>query len=464
VPYLLYAVPWTNPVGPHTIFTDRFWDWREHWEPLGPGTVPYSPHIWEGARPPVNPRAVLGTPDQWEHGIDYDQYIKGAYPGSSWPACFPITRVKLDQIQHLFDAGYNHVSFDQIQGISAAPVTPISLDQKQTLQAGVPAQISQKQKLPAPFIPLPMLEQFQSISAPGAFGAKINQKQTISAYPLAPLFQKQGVSAPVLAPLILQKQGINASEGFGAELNQLQRIEAFTSGGQLEQKQTIAVAPNTPMYQKQTVAVSGTLYAPAFNISIAGGQSIAKMGTATISWSGGVAATQNMYLAVFSTAGTVFSVPTTGWVAGASNGTLAGFYLLNAGASGSVQLKNGQPSAVSYYWALFGWADALSTYLHDTGVQGNGTLAGTSPATWSWPSITLGHTNDALCGACVVNASVGGSWAGSSYLGIWQSFYTGDEGMSFAGFRGPSGAVTPSGSVSTGAGGTYQCILDAFKP
>ncbi len=120
IPFLLYAVPWTNPGGICTVFTDRFWDERENWIPPGVGTVPGSAKPWFGARPAPTVGPLEGTPDQWANGFDYDVYLAGGYSGSCVQACFPITRAPLQQAQEIQALPLVDASFDQAQTIEAS--------------------------------------------------------------------------------------------------------------------------------------------------------------------------------------------------------------------------------------------------------------------------------------------------------------------------------------------------------
>ncbi len=82
IPWLFYAVPATNPGGIDTVFTDRFWDFRENWLPPGVGVVPGSMKIYEGAIPSGQLGPIYGTPDQWINGLDYDVWQAGGYAGT----------------------------------------------------------------------------------------------------------------------------------------------------------------------------------------------------------------------------------------------------------------------------------------------------------------------------------------------------------------------------------------------
>jgi hypothetical protein len=100
IPFLFYAVPDDAPEGPATVFTDRFWDDREHYVSPGVGLVYRSLEPYWGPLPPAGLGTLEGTPDQWENGIDYDAWRAGAFSGATcWPLVDNLSPVRVRQAQ-----------------------------------------------------------------------------------------------------------------------------------------------------------------------------------------------------------------------------------------------------------------------------------------------------------------------------------------------------------------------------
>jgi hypothetical protein len=100
IPWLFYQVPNTNPGGINTVFTDRFWDDREHWIPPSIGVVPGSLAPYFGPLPPSDmPMSpVVGTPDQWLHGLSYAAWQANEYAGAP---CWPINDFLMQENRRL---------------------------------------------------------------------------------------------------------------------------------------------------------------------------------------------------------------------------------------------------------------------------------------------------------------------------------------------------------------------------
>lgn len=100
IPWLFYAVSNNVPSGPATVFTDRFFDDRENWIPPGVGVVPHSLRPYFGPIPPLNTplTPVVGSPDEWLHGLNYDAWVAGAY--NSTP-CVPLAFMLLQENSYL---------------------------------------------------------------------------------------------------------------------------------------------------------------------------------------------------------------------------------------------------------------------------------------------------------------------------------------------------------------------------
>jgi hypothetical protein len=118
VPYLFYRVPSTNPDGPVTVFTDRFWDDIEHWLPPGVGVVPKSAKVYLGPIPPPTVGPLSGTLDEWQNGLLYSEYIANHYHNPN--GCATVVRQRSGA--RLGDrSGY------LVPSTSCATATPIAL-------------------------------------------------------------------------------------------------------------------------------------------------------------------------------------------------------------------------------------------------------------------------------------------------------------------------------------------------
>jgi hypothetical protein len=79
LPVLFYSVPASNPDGPASPFPDRFWDNRENWIPPGVGTDPTSFKPYFGPRPAPTVGPLVGSLDEWAHGLSYAKWLTGGY-------------------------------------------------------------------------------------------------------------------------------------------------------------------------------------------------------------------------------------------------------------------------------------------------------------------------------------------------------------------------------------------------
>jgi hypothetical protein len=118
LPFVFYPVPWTNPAGPVTVFTDRFWDDREHWLPPGVGIVPFSMRPYFGPVPGPQVGVQQGTDDQWRSGLDYKTWIAGGYVGAT---CFRVPdvviSVRCKQAQQLSIGVRQHYTAFQVEDL-----------------------------------------------------------------------------------------------------------------------------------------------------------------------------------------------------------------------------------------------------------------------------------------------------------------------------------------------------------
>lgn len=85
IPVIWYPAATPLTPGPPTIFTDRFYDFREHWLPLGPGTVPGSLQPYFGPLPQSVLGPQVGTSNDFAAGLSYAQYL--AAGGSPLTPC-----------------------------------------------------------------------------------------------------------------------------------------------------------------------------------------------------------------------------------------------------------------------------------------------------------------------------------------------------------------------------------------
>jgi hypothetical protein len=87
IPYLFYRVPNTNPGDLLTVFTDRFWDEREHWFTSGVGVVYGSTKPYFGPLPNGDVTPLVADPSWFANGLSYAQWVSGGYPDDQ---CTPI--------------------------------------------------------------------------------------------------------------------------------------------------------------------------------------------------------------------------------------------------------------------------------------------------------------------------------------------------------------------------------------
>lgn len=76
---IFYSVPYTNDSCHPTTFNAGFWDWREHFVRLSPGTivsslVPYFGHIGSHPNGPI-----IGSEYDFLNGLEYQPWVEGNY-------------------------------------------------------------------------------------------------------------------------------------------------------------------------------------------------------------------------------------------------------------------------------------------------------------------------------------------------------------------------------------------------
>jgi hypothetical protein len=76
---MFYRVGWKNPPCPPSVFVDRFWDEREGFRTTTIGLVPGSMRPYFGAIPDDGFGPIVGIPDQYANGLDYDTWHAGGY-------------------------------------------------------------------------------------------------------------------------------------------------------------------------------------------------------------------------------------------------------------------------------------------------------------------------------------------------------------------------------------------------
>lgn len=134
VPFIFYSVPDTNPDGPATVFTDRFWDDRDHFYPDGVGVVPGSQKPYFGPVPAPTVGPLIGDPSWWVNGLSYAAFLAGAYGTSP---CWPINpapgAVRLRQEQRVETIYPPTIRALQRQAVNLG--SGITLGQKQSVIA-----------------------------------------------------------------------------------------------------------------------------------------------------------------------------------------------------------------------------------------------------------------------------------------------------------------------------------------
>jgi hypothetical protein len=432
VPFLFYAVPDTNAGGPYTVFTDRFWDWREHWYPSGVGTVPGTFKVYFGQTPGPAVTPMQGTPDQWENGIDYDTWLAGGYPATAFPACTPVTQAKLRQQQTLIAYQAQNASWDEVQSFQVNPAAGL-LAQVQSLQANpLTSPLAQAQAIavnPA----AGLLAQAQAIAVNPAAGL-LAQAQAIAVNRAAGLLsQAQAIATNPTAGLLAQAQAIafNPAQGeldqsqiiqafpAGGELDQAQRVQAFPAGGELDQAQIVQAFPaGGELDQKQTLTVTPTFSAPVvIQVHFQNAQALhvpLVVSTPTATTAGSF-----LWLCVYDdNNGHTVSTPS-GWTAGKtatdSVGKMWTFYRYNSPSITSFTVAQGIVNAnIRLYFVELGPVLTSGATDLSSGASGN------SVAPWiAGPIGPTGHANE-FCLACyatpTANSNIGisgGNW--------WQS-------------------------------------------
>jgi hypothetical protein len=186
--WLFYKVPQTNPDGPATVFTDRFWDDREHWIPPGVGVVPFSMKPYFGNIPPPNVGVLSGTPDEWINGLLYSKYVAGGYTNPNGCVVVrPVVKItRLKQAERIFIGRHRAIALNQAQTVIVGHVgPPATLHQSQQLYAlaTVPQGLRQTQQLTLVGRSLPFLRQSQRLLMQGGVPRLLKQSQQLVIIP-----------------------------------------------------------------------------------------------------------------------------------------------------------------------------------------------------------------------------------------------------------------------------------------
>jgi len=92
VSVIFYAVPETNPLGPPTVFTDRWWDYKEGFLRSGVGTD-NKWRVYTGPLPNIPVKAYEGQDSWWTNGLSYAAFLAGDYHNTGPCITIPPTEV-----------------------------------------------------------------------------------------------------------------------------------------------------------------------------------------------------------------------------------------------------------------------------------------------------------------------------------------------------------------------------------
>jgi hypothetical protein len=207
IPWLFYATN-TNVSGPTTVFTDRFWDEREHWQSPSVGLVYGSTKPYFGPLPPATLQPLQGTADEWLNGVLYSVYSRGGYsnPNGCAPTKPVVGVLRLKQAQTLSTTPHPVYGLRQVQELTLSPRQPAKLNQVQRLALEhVGRYISQAQTIRLRPGGLIRLQQLQSFRLWPDVPSHLRQVQAIRLWPRVPLrlAQMQAVRMTPRVPLRL---------------------------------------------------------------------------------------------------------------------------------------------------------------------------------------------------------------------------------------------------------------------
>lgn len=228
VPFLLYAVDTDAPPGPDTVFTDRFYEQRERWEPPGVGTIPGTEKAYFGPLPSKELRPVVGTDDQWLRGFSYAAYERGEYSSQGCCPCHPGPPVRIRQAQTIDCPTPYGTYLRQVQTAGTIPLAPFHQGQQMFAWGliGPPPAFGQVQTVDAPgYVETAApLGQVQTVGAPG----------TVEAYSPVAQAQAVGITGGLLADAPLsQAQQVDATAGpitIDGPVEQVQEVGGYVAG------------------------------------------------------------------------------------------------------------------------------------------------------------------------------------------------------------------------------------------
>jgi hypothetical protein len=216
VPYIWYPVPLTAPEGPVTVFTDRWYDDREHWVPPGVGVVPFSQKPYFGPVPDGTVLPLQGTPDQWVNGFSYADYLAGKYPVGT--RCLTIrqkiTVVRIREAQAVLIPAPRVPIVLQAQDVPTSLGTADLIRQAQNVRVAPAAQanVNQAQDVPTVPVTLAQVNQAQDVPLVAIAPALVAQAQTVDATTSLQQFVEQAQDTPYVLPvdaLVEQAQDVD---------------------------------------------------------------------------------------------------------------------------------------------------------------------------------------------------------------------------------------------------------------
>jgi hypothetical protein len=207
IPWLFYPVPQTFPVGPPTVFTDRFWDRRDGFYNAGVGVIVGTEKPYFGPVPTPQVGPLFGSADQWINGVSFADFSAGLLP---LPPCVNLA------------AGVKIARIRQRQSVFLGQPTPrrgAGLAQAQGASCGLAGHF---------------LRQAQTITGTTTLGADVKQAAQTSVVPalLAMAAQAQDVDVvPALVALGEQSQSVNVTVALASGVEQAQAVGTGVATG-----------------------------------------------------------------------------------------------------------------------------------------------------------------------------------------------------------------------------------------
>lgn len=91
-------MPWTNEAAPTTIFGPNWWDYdSDERRPVRVGNDTRVFKFFKGDLPPGAQGPLIGTEDEWLHGLSFEKWVAGGYvnPNGCWPVVQPVGGAEL---------------------------------------------------------------------------------------------------------------------------------------------------------------------------------------------------------------------------------------------------------------------------------------------------------------------------------------------------------------------------------